>query len=47
MIWMVQVNGFFVDIRDMPLEVQEQAFEKGIIPYIPGEKERQGKRSKN
>jgi hypothetical protein len=42
MIWMVQVNGFIVDIRDMPLEVQQQAFEMGIIPYVPGEKEAQG-----
>jgi len=38
MIWMVMVNGLIVDIRDMPLEIQEQAFEMGIIPYIPGEK---------
>ena len=37
MIWMVQVNDFIVDIRNMPLDVQRQAFEKGIIPYIPGE----------
>ena len=32
------VNGFPVDIRDMPLQVQLQAFAKGIIPYVPGEK---------
>jgi hypothetical protein len=38
MIWMVEVNGLIVDIRDMPLEIQEQAFEMGIIPYIPGER---------
>ena len=38
MIWMVKVNGLIVDVRDMPLDIQEQAFEKGIIPYIPGEK---------
>jgi len=36
MIWMVQVNGLIVDIRNMPLELQQQAFEKGIIPYVPG-----------
>ena len=35
-IWMVEVNGFIVDIRTMPIEIQEQAFEMGIIPYIPG-----------
>jgi hypothetical protein len=38
-IWMVMMNGFIVDIRDMPLEVQQQAFEAGVIPYVPGEKE--------
>jgi len=37
-IWMIKVNGFIVDIRDMPLELQEQAFEKGVIPYVPGER---------
>jgi hypothetical protein len=39
MIWMVKVNGFIVDVRDMSLEIQQQAFEMGIIPYVPGEKE--------
>jgi len=39
MVWMVMIDGFIVDIRDMPLEIQQQAFEKGIIPYVPGEKE--------
>jgi len=34
-IWMVMVNGIVVDIRKMPMEVKEQAFEMGIIPYIP------------
>jgi hypothetical protein len=38
-IWMVMVNGLIVDIRNMPLEIQQQAFEMGIIPYVPGEKE--------
>jgi len=38
MIWMVKVDGFIVDVRDMPLEIQKQAFEMGIIPYIPGER---------
>ena len=40
MIWYVMVNGIIVDIRDMSPEIQRQAFEKGIIPYIPGEKEK-------
>lgn len=35
LIWMLSVNGLMVDIRRMPREVQEIAFEKGLIPYIP------------
>lgn len=38
LIWMVRVNGMTVDIRHMPLDVQKVAYEKGFIPYIPGEK---------
>ena len=30
-----EVNGLLVDLRDMPREVQEIAFAKGMIPYIP------------
>ena len=33
--WMIKVNGFNVDARHAPKEVQEIAFEKGLIPYIP------------
>ena len=36
MIWHLSVNGFLVDIRKMPREIQEEAFRKGLIPYIPG-----------
>jgi hypothetical protein len=35
LVWMFEVNGFLVDLRDMPREVQEQAFEEGLIPFIP------------
>ena len=37
MAWMIQVNGFVVDARRLKREVQEEAFRKGLIPYIPGE----------
>ena len=37
MVWMVMVNGMIVDIRTMPRELQEAAFEKGLIPYLPDE----------
>jgi hypothetical protein len=33
--WMIQVNGFIIDARYAPLEIQEEAFRKGLIPYIP------------
>ena len=36
--WMIMVNGFAVDVRQMPRDVQEMAYEKGLIPSIPGEK---------
>ena len=38
MIWMLQVNGYIVDVRSMPREVQEVAYEKGLIPYIPADR---------
>ena len=39
MVWMAEVNGLLVDLRDMPREVQEIAYEKGMIPYIPADRE--------
>jgi hypothetical protein len=36
--WMIMVNGFAVDVRQMPRDIQEVAYEKGLIPYLPGEK---------
>ena len=38
LVWMAEVNGFLVDLRTMPREVQEIAFEKGMIPYIPADR---------
>jgi hypothetical protein len=35
--WMIMVDGFVVDVRHMSRAVQEIAYEKGLIPYIPGE----------
>ena len=37
MIWIVRVNGLYMDIRDLPREVQQQALEQGIIPFLPPE----------
>lgn len=36
--WMLEVNGFVVDVRHMPREVQEIAYAKGLIPYIPADR---------
>ena len=38
-VWLIHVNGLIVDARHMPREVQEEAFHRGLIPYIPGEDE--------
>jgi len=35
MVWILQVNGLMMDIRDAPVEVQQLAYEKGLIPFIP------------
>ena len=39
MIWMLEINGFVMDVRNAPREVQEIAFEKGMIPYIPADRQ--------
>jgi len=39
MVWMAEVDGFLVDLRNMPREVQEIAFKQGIIPYVPADQE--------
>ena len=36
--WLIEVNGLLVDARYMPREVQEIAFEKGFIPFLPAER---------
>ena len=33
--WIVEVNGLPVDVRMMPVEVQEEAYRLGLIPYVP------------
>ncbi len=38
MVWMLQVNGLMMDVRQASREVQEIAFEKGLIPYIPADR---------
>lgn len=38
MAWMIMVNGLIVDARRLPLEIQEIAYQKGLIPYVPGKR---------
>ena len=38
MVWTISVNGFIVDARRLRREVQEEAYRKGLIPYVPAEK---------
>src|SRR5919199_6311946 len=45
LIWMAEVNGVLVDLRHMPREVQQIAFQKGMIPYIPADQEQGPERS--
>jgi len=37
MVWMLEVDGIFIDARTAPLEFQQEAYRLGLIPYIPGE----------
>lgn len=38
MAWMIQVNGLVVDARSVPLEIQEEAYRLGLIPFVPGKR---------
>ena len=38
MVWTLELNGFLMDIRHAPRELQEAAFTKGLIPYIPADR---------
>jgi hypothetical protein len=35
LVWLVQINGFLADIRKLPREMQQIAYDEGLIPYIP------------
>ena len=38
MAWMIEINGFIVDARHLKREFQEEAFRKGLVPYIPADR---------
>ena len=46
MVWMLEVNGLMMDARTAPREIQQAAFEQGLIPYIPADS-KPSKSSKN
>lgn len=33
--WMIEVDGFVVDARHLPRELQEEAYRLGLIPFVP------------
>ncbi len=35
LLWIIEVNGLAMDARHIPLEIQVEAFERGLIPYVP------------
>ena len=35
LIWFIEVNGLLFDARELPVEIQVEAYLKGIIPYVP------------
>jgi hypothetical protein len=37
-LWMIEFNGFVLDARLLKREFQEEAFRKGLIPYIPADR---------
>jgi hypothetical protein len=38
LVWMLNVNGLMMDVRQAPREIQEIAFNKGLIPYLPSDR---------
>jgi hypothetical protein len=35
MVWMLEVDGLVMDARHLPVEIQVEAFQCGLIPYVP------------
>ena len=36
LVWMIEVDGFLMDGRTAPLDIQVEAYQRGMIPYVPG-----------
>jgi hypothetical protein len=41
LVWMLNINGLLMDIRHAPREAQEIAFQEGLIPYIPADRQQE------
>ena len=41
--WLFNVNGFVIDIRMAPADVQVEAYRRGLIPFVPAYKEKEEK----
>jgi hypothetical protein len=39
LVWTIDVNGFLMDARYAPRQVQEEAYRLGLIPYIPADEQ--------
>ncbi len=35
LVWMLEIDGFIVDMRTAPRELQVTAYDQGLIPFIP------------
>lgn len=42
LIWMLPINDMLLDVRQLPVQFQRQAFGVGLIPYVPGEEATDG-----
>ena len=38
LIWYLSVDGYIIDARTAPREIQEEAYRLGLIPYIPADR---------
>jgi hypothetical protein len=36
-VWLLEVDGLVVDARHLPEALQVQAWQRGLIPYVPAQ----------
>jgi len=39
LVWMLEMNGIIIDVRQASREVQAAAYMEGLIPYIPADQD--------